>query len=170
MRPRTARNIWQTRERVKAEAWSGRCWCWWSNWGRSQSQWRSKSRVTADNQLISRKVTISSDSEDRVGSMKAYIQWSEDIVDGSAAKNATESEAMQCSKSSGTSANVFSTLEPKQSVFKNEGKSHHMKYYAHFTAVVLCDGFHLFLQCSLLTIPLTSGFVRWTDGPFNQVG
>ena len=31
----------------------------------------------------------------------------------------------------------------KQSVFKNEGKSHHMKYYTHFTVVVLCDGFHL---------------------------
>ena len=68
---------------------------------------------------------------------------SEDIVDGNAAKNASESEARQCSESNGTSANVFSALESNSQHFKNEGKSHHMKYYTHFTVVVLCDGFHL---------------------------
>ena len=50
-----------------------------------------------------------------------YPAWSEDIVDGSAAKNAGESEAMQCSESSGTNANVFSTLEPNSQCLRMKG-------------------------------------------------
>ena len=53
---------------------------------------------------------------------------------------------MQCSESSGTSANVFATLEPNSQHFEKEGKSHHMKYFTHFTIVAFCDGLHLIVE------------------------
>ena len=48
---------------------------------------------------------------------------SEDIVDGNAAKNASESEAKQCSESNGTSADVSQHLS--QTVINLRMKGHH---------------------------------------------
>ena len=46
---------------------------------------------------------------------------SEDIVDGNAAKNASESEAMQCSESSGTSAMFSQHLSQTVTILRMKG-------------------------------------------------